>query len=89
MISSHQLIYGIRYLDIRAGFNDHTAEKFWTMHDFVAMNPMYKVRLLITSYKDWYNYFWANSLGDNVNWLETKTKPENYQIKLVCISKTI
>ena len=38
-----QLIYGIRYLDIRAGFNDHTAEKFWTMHDFVAMNPLYKV----------------------------------------------
>ena len=44
-----QLIYGIRYLDIRAGFNDHSAEKFWTMHDFVAMNPMYKVRPLMTS----------------------------------------
>jgi hypothetical protein len=41
-----QLIYGIRYLDLRAGYIEDTPEKFWTMHDFVKMNPLHKVKIL-------------------------------------------
>lgn len=38
-----QLLYGIRYLDIRVSYYPNTAEKFWTVHDFVKINPLFKV----------------------------------------------
>ncbi|CAB4067799.1 unnamed protein product [Lepeophtheirus salmonis] len=39
----NQLLYGIRYLDIRVGYYKDTPEKFWVVHDFVRMNPLYEV----------------------------------------------
>jgi len=38
-----QLLYGIRYLDLRVGHYTNTPEKFWIVHDFVKMNPLYVV----------------------------------------------
>ena len=40
----NQLLYGIRYLDIRVGYYHNTPEKFWAVHDFI------KVRALKSSY---------------------------------------
>ena len=37
-----QLLYGIRYLDLRVSYHANTAEKFWLNHDLVKMNPLYK-----------------------------------------------
>ncbi|CAB4067801.1 unnamed protein product [Lepeophtheirus salmonis] len=31
------------YLDIRVGYYKDTPEKFWVVHDFVRMNPLYEV----------------------------------------------
>ena len=39
----HQLLYGIRYLDLRVSLDATTPEKYWIAHDFVKMNPLYKV----------------------------------------------
>ncbi|TRY71930.1 hypothetical protein TCAL_14850 [Tigriopus californicus] len=39
----NQLLYGIRYLDIRVGYYPHTPEKFWIVHNFVQVNPLYVV----------------------------------------------
>ena len=38
-----QLLYGVRYLDIRVGYYEHTPEKFWIVHNIVKMNPLYIV----------------------------------------------
>ena len=38
----NQLLFGIRYLDIRVGLYEDTAEKFWLVHDFVRLNPLYE-----------------------------------------------
>lgn len=38
-----QLLYGIRYLDIRVGHYPNTPEKFWAVHDFVKINPLYEI----------------------------------------------
>ena len=38
-----QLLYGIRYLDLRVGYYKLTPEKFWVVHDFVKLNPLYEV----------------------------------------------
>lgn len=37
-----QLLMGVRYLDIRVGLYQETAEKYWLVHDFVRMNPLYE-----------------------------------------------
>ena len=51
-----QLLYGIRYLDLRVGYYKTTPEKFWVVHDFVKMNPLYEVvndiRRFLTSTKE-------------------------------------
>ena len=51
-----QLLYGIRYLDLRVGYYKTTPEKFWIVHDFVKMNPLYEVvndvRRFLTSTKE-------------------------------------
>jgi len=39
----HQLVYGVRYLDLRVSIDTFTPEKYWIVHDFVSMNPLYKV----------------------------------------------
>lgn len=39
----NQLLYGIRYLDLRVGYYEHTPEKFWVVHDFVKINPLYEI----------------------------------------------
>ncbi len=39
----NQLLYGIRYLDLRVGYYEHTPEKFWVVHDIVKINPLYLV----------------------------------------------
>ena len=39
----HQLLYGIRYLDIRVGYYRNTPEKFWIVHNFIKMIPLYEV----------------------------------------------
>ena len=38
-----QLLFGIRYLDLRVSHYPETAEKFWTVHDFVKINPLHEV----------------------------------------------
>ena len=51
-----QLLYGIRYLDLRVGYYKTTPERFWVVHDFVKMNPLYEVvndiRRFLTSTKE-------------------------------------
>jgi hypothetical protein len=37
----NQLLYGVRYLDLRIGYYENTPEKFWIVHNFVKMNPLY------------------------------------------------
>ena len=37
-----QLLYGIRYLDLRVSYHPNTVEKFWLNHDLVQMNPLYQ-----------------------------------------------
>lgn len=37
-----QLLLGVRYLDIRVGLYQETQEKYWLVHDFVRMNPLYE-----------------------------------------------
>merc|ERR1739848_264998 len=39
----NQLLYGIRYLDIRVGYYQNTPEKFWAVHDFVKINPLHEI----------------------------------------------
>ena len=34
----NQLLYGIRYLDIRVGYYPNTPEKFWAVHDFIKVS---------------------------------------------------
>ena len=38
-----QLLFGIRYFDIRVSYFSDTPEKFWLVHDFVKQNPLYEV----------------------------------------------
>ena len=37
-----QLLFGVRYLDIRVSYFNDTPEKFWLVHDFIKMNPLYE-----------------------------------------------
>ena len=37
-----QLLFGIRYLDLRVSYYNDTPEKFWLVHDFVKQNPLYE-----------------------------------------------
>jgi len=39
----NQLLYGIRYLDIRVGYYPNTPEKFWAVHDFIKVNPLHEI----------------------------------------------
>ena len=36
----HQLIWGVRFLDIRAGFYPTTDERFWLVHGIIKTHPM-------------------------------------------------
>ena len=36
----HQLIWGVRFLDIRAGFYPTTPERFWLVHGIIKTHPM-------------------------------------------------
>ena len=38
-----QLLYGIRYLDLRVSHYRNTPEKFWAVHDFVKINPLFEI----------------------------------------------
>ena len=35
-----QLLFGIRYLDLRVSYYNDTPEKFWLVHDFIKQNPL-------------------------------------------------
>jgi len=37
-----QLLFGMRYLDLRVSYYEDTPEKFWLVHDFVKQNPLYE-----------------------------------------------
>jgi len=37
-----QLLFGMRYLDLRVSYYADTPEKFWLVHDFVKQNPLYE-----------------------------------------------
>ena len=37
-----QLLFGMRYLDLRVSYYSDTPEKFWLVHDFVKQNPLYE-----------------------------------------------
>jgi len=37
-----QLLFGIRYFDLRVSYFSHTPERFWLVHDFVKHNPLYE-----------------------------------------------
>lgn len=39
----HQLLYGIRFFDLRVSHNPNSAEKFWVVHNFANMNPLYRI----------------------------------------------
>ena len=39
----NQLLFGIRYLDIRVSYYENTPEKFWVVHDFIKRNPLFEV----------------------------------------------
>ena len=36
----HQLLWGVRFLDIRAGFYPTTPERFWLVHGIIKAHPM-------------------------------------------------
>ena len=36
----HQLIWGVRFLDVRAGFYPTTPERFWLVHGIIKTHPM-------------------------------------------------
>ena len=36
----HQLIWGVRFLDVRAGFYPTTDERFWLVHGIIKTHPM-------------------------------------------------
>jgi len=36
----HQLIWGVRFLDVRAGFYPTTPERFWLVHSIIKAHPM-------------------------------------------------
>ncbi len=38
-----QLVYGIRYLDIRVGYYPAYPEKFWVNHNFYRMRPLSEI----------------------------------------------
>lgn len=42
----NQLVYGIRYLDVRIGYYPDQKDKFWLNHDYARINPITE---LITS----------------------------------------
>ena len=36
----HQLLWGVRFLDIRAGYYPTTPERFWLVHGIIKTHPM-------------------------------------------------
>ena len=38
-----QLLFGVRYLDLRVSYYPESPEKFWIVHDFVRLNPLHEV----------------------------------------------